>query len=101
VEFLSVSASWGQQMIYENLTKALLQRTAVGAVANVALNYMRIPRFGGVGSAIATLIAQALAAYVIDSFSSRTRHIFWMKTCALLQLWLPDRSWWCREEVVV
>ncbi len=88
-----------QHMIYEGLAKVLLQRTAVGAVANVGLNYLLIPRFGGVGSAIATLIAHALAAYAMDFFSSQTRHIFWMKTRACLQLWLFDNSWWRHEEV--
>lgn len=97
--FVVLGVIGGQQMIYENLTKVLLQRTAVGAVANIGLNYLLIPRFGGVGSAIATLVAYGLAGYAMDFFSSQTRHIFWMKTRACLQLWLFDNSLWRREEV--
>jgi O-antigen/teichoic acid export membrane protein len=97
--FVFLGVVGAQQMIYESMAKMQLQRSAVGAVVNVGLNFLLIPRFGGLGSAIATLIAQGLAAYVMDFFSSRTRHIFWMKTRAYLQLWLFDNSWWRREEV--
>jgi PST family polysaccharide transporter len=58
-----------------------------GALCNVGLNYLLIPRFGGIGSACATLITQMLSSYLLDAFDRRTRHIFWMKTRALTGAW--------------
>ena len=87
--FIGVVSS--MQLIQENLTKISLQRSIVGAVGNVVLNLLLIPRFGGVGSAVATLITQFLSAYLLDGFDKRTRHIFRMKTRALTAAWLFTR----------
>ena len=84
--FLGVGA--GMQLIHEGLTKISLQRSIAGAMCNIALNYLLIPRFGGVGSAMATLTTQVVAAYLMDAVNRDTRHIFRMKTRALTGLWL-------------
>lgn len=84
--FLGVAA--GMQLVHEGLTKISLQRSVVGAVGNLALNYLLVPRFGGVGSALATLITQATVSYLLDGMNRSTRHIFWMKTRALSGVWL-------------
>lgn len=77
----------GQQLIQEGLSVSLMQRALLGAVLNVLLNFWWIPRWGGVGSAMATLVAQSFASYLADAFDSRTRHIFKMKTRAYLLFW--------------
>ncbi len=64
----------------------------MGAIANVGLNLLLIPRFGGMGSAVATLIAQILSAYLLDILNSSTRHIFRMKTRALFGFWIFARG---------
>ena len=43
-----------------NKQKDMLGYLALGAIANIAFNVLLIPRFGIVGSAIATLIAQLI-----------------------------------------
>jgi polysaccharide transporter, PST family len=58
----------------------------------VVLNFLWIPRWGGMGSAMATLVAQSFAAYFGDAFDSRTRHIFRMKSKALLRFWMLPRQ---------
>lgn len=90
--FVFIGVLGGQQLIHEKLVAVELRRALLGAVANLGLNLLLIPRFGGIGSAVATLVAQALASYVADAFSSRTRHLFRMKSYALSGLWL-----WRRE----
>jgi polysaccharide transporter, PST family len=90
--FVFVGCVSGVQLIHENMTKVSLHRSIAGAVANVVLNLMLIPRFGGIGSAYATLIAQMLASYLIDGFNRSTRHIFRMKTKALFGFWLFEKS---------
>ena len=86
--FVSVGCVGSQQYVHERITTSSLSRTAIGAVANVVLNLLWIPRWGGMGSAMATLVAQSLASYFADGFSTRTRHIFKMKTRAFFHFWL-------------
>lgn len=75
-----LSSSW---LVLERRTGHALRRTLVGAVLNVMLNLFSIPRFGVAGAAIATLIAQVTATYLVDAFHPQTRALFHMKTRAL------------------
>ena len=86
--FVFVGSVSGIQFVQEKLTVSAMQRTFLGAIINVALNLLWIPRWGGIGSAVATLVAQSLATYFADAFSTNTRHIFRMKTRALLHFWM-------------
>ncbi len=90
--FVFIGVVSGMQLVQENLTQVSLQRSIVGALCNVGLNYLFIPRFGGVGSAVATLITQMISSYALDGLDKRTRHIFWMKTRALTGASLFTRS---------
>ena len=90
--FVFIGVVGGMQLIHENLTRFALQRSIVGAVCNVALNFMLIPRFGAVGSALATLFTQVIASYLMDAANRETRHIFAMKSRALFSLWPSARS---------
>lgn len=81
--FVFLGVTSGMQLVHENLTKISLQRSILGAFANVALNYLLIPHFGGIGSAVATLLTQAATSYLLDATNKSTRHIFAMKTRAL------------------
>jgi PST family polysaccharide transporter len=56
-----------------------LQRTVLGAIANVVLNIWLIPTYGAVGAAIATVISYAIAAFFADFLQKETRKIFLMK----------------------
>jgi len=51
-----------------------------GAVINVLGNLLTIPRFGVLGAAGATLLAQLSSAYLFDLFHPATRRVFWMKS---------------------
>ena len=86
--FVFIGVTSGMQLVHENLTKISLQRSILGAITNVVLNFLLIPRFGGIGSAVATLITQAAASYLLDACNKSTRPIFWMKTRAIFGLWL-------------
>jgi O-antigen/teichoic acid export membrane protein len=75
--FLGVaSESW---LISENLQRISFYRAFLGAGINVILNFVLIPIYGLIGAAIATVIAQAMAAFVFDSLSKKTRIVFFMK----------------------
>jgi PST family polysaccharide transporter len=59
-------------------------RTALGAITNVALNFMFIPRFGAIGAAVATLIAFAGSGFLFNLIHPASRPIFFMQARALI-----------------
>ena len=62
-------------------------RTALGAITNVALNLVLIPKFGPIGSAVATLIAFAGSGFLFNLIHPASRPIFLCKAalCFLRQ----------------
>lgn len=61
--FLGVASS--QQLITENFNKITFIRTGFGAVVNILLNLVLIPRMGMMGAAVATLVAYASATFFV------------------------------------
>lgn len=76
--FVFIGFASNQQLIVENLMKISFYRTIFGVVANVVLNLCLIPSWGILGSAVATLIAQAFSSWLSNLFFRETRAIFWM-----------------------
>lgn len=70
----------------ENITRLSLYSTSLGALVNIILNLILIPRFGAVGAAYATLLALVIGSYAINFLGRQTRHIFRMQTSAILLL---------------
>lgn len=68
----------------ENITRFSLYSTTVGAVINILLNLVLIPRYGAIGAAYATLAALFVCSYLINLVSSRTRPVFFLQGSALL-----------------
>lgn len=64
--FLGVGST--QFLIAENLPHISLYRTLAGLVTNVALNLLLIPRFAGIGAAIATLTSYFVATFSLAFF---------------------------------
>jgi PST family polysaccharide transporter len=89
--FVAVGCIGGQQYVHEKVTISSLQRAAWGAVVNIVLNILWIPRWGGMGSAMATLVSYSISSYFGDALDRRTRSIFFMKTRAYLQFWTLPR----------
>jgi PST family polysaccharide transporter len=78
--------------IVENLTKRALARTLGGALVNIALNLILIPRIGGLGAAYASLAAQLSSNLLMNFFDRRTRPLFWilMRSFNLFTGWSPN-----------
>jgi len=87
--FLGVASS--NFFIIENLQIKSFTRTAIGAVLNIVLNLILIPRYFAIGAAISTLISQFCSAYLFDLLSRKTRILFAMKTRALFAVNLINR----------
>lgn len=84
--FVSLGVAREAWIVSEGLMPFSLAATSVGAVSNVALNLLLIPRYGGMGAAVATLVAQWLAVSLSTLFRHETRQIFRMQAKAVL-LW--------------
>ena len=82
--FLYVSIMQSGFEITEGLTWFTAARTGAGAALNIVLNFALIPRYGGSGSAMATLVSLACSGFLFNIVHPRTRFIFWMQLRAFL-----------------
>lgn len=82
--FVFLGVASGRWFVSENLQKYTFYRTVSGAIINIVLNLSLIPKYGVQGAAVATLISQGMATYLFDFFNLKTKHVFYMKTKALL-----------------
>ena len=76
----------------ENQLKLGFYRTVGGAVSNVLMNLVLIPRYGPMGAAIATVVSYAVSSVFGNAFSPITRPIFIMQMRSFLLLGLRSRS---------
>jgi len=63
--FVFLGAASGQYLIAEDLNKLTFVRTTFGAIVNIVLNLILIPKMGMMGAAIATLIAYACSTFFL------------------------------------
>lgn len=82
--FVFVGVGSTNFFIIENLQIKTFTRTALGAIANIILNLLLIPKYFALGAAVATLISQFLSSYVFDLLSRKTYVLFKMKTRSML-----------------
>ncbi|MBB5636671.1 O-antigen/teichoic acid export membrane protein [Pedobacter cryoconitis] len=70
--FVFLGSASSQYLLAEGYTMISFQRTAMGAIVNILLNFWLIPKYGGIGASIATLIACVVSAFYL-LFISKTR----------------------------
>ena len=63
--FVFLGVATGKYLIVENYTKISFLRTFVGAIINIVLNIILIPKLGINGAAIATVFSQFIVAFSI------------------------------------
>ena len=88
--FVFQGVARSQTWVLEDWNRFTLVTTVAGAAANVALNFLWIPRHGAIGAAAATLVSYALAAWAMSFMFTQTRRIAWIQTKSLL---LPLFAW--------
>ena len=81
--FIFFSIATGVWFVFEGQQNSYLIRALTGALINVALLLVLIPRYGGHGAAWAALAAYAYVAVVGNYLHARTRPVFWMVARAL------------------
>jgi PST family polysaccharide transporter len=88
--FVFLGVARGQWLVAERLQRFYFIVTLAGALINIGLNFLLIPRWGGLGAAIATVISQALAAWLSSFCIAATRETAWMQTRAIF---VPMLGW--------
>ena len=71
--FVFLGVASGKWFMAENLQIFSTINTTIGAVVNIGLNYILIPKIGIEGAAWATLISYFIAAYLCLAFWKKTR----------------------------
>lgn len=89
--FVSLGVARETWLTTEGLMKFTAATTAVGALVNVVLNLLLIERYGGLGAALATVVAQFIASYGAGAFYPQTRKIFLHQTKAITLFGLTGR----------
>ncbi len=84
--FLFVAIMQTGYDITERLTWLTATRTAGGALVNIVLNYLLIPRYGALGSAVATVFSLSCSGFFFNFLHPGTRPIFWMQLRGFLLL---------------
>jgi O-antigen/teichoic acid export membrane protein len=82
--FIFMRAAFSKWILIENVLMFSLITQGLGALVNILLNLIFIPKYGGMGAAYATLISYATASYIALVFYSKTRTVFLMMTNAIV-----------------
>jgi PST family polysaccharide transporter len=88
--FVFLGVARGQWLVNEKMVRFYLVTTIIGAIANVTLNLVLIPRSGPLGAAWATVVSYALSVWLSSLIYPPARAIGKMQTRALL---LPLLGW--------
>ncbi|MDX1416598.1 MAG: flippase [Candidatus Promineifilaceae bacterium] len=81
--FVSIGVARSRWLIAENLVRFSLMATVLGAIVNIAVNYLLIPRYAGLGAAWASVIAYGVSGYLSSLLSLKTRIAFKQSSLAL------------------
>ena len=82
--FIFMRAAFSRWILIEGALMFSLVTQGLGALANVGLNALLIPHYGGEGAAMATLISYAVASYAALLVHSKTRPVFLMMTKSMV-----------------
>ncbi len=101
--FIFMRAALSKWILTENLLEFSLITQASGAIFNVALNLLLIPRYQSTGAAAATLISYGIASYFSLMIYKKSRSVFFMITKSFfaplrLTLNLAKDYWWEKQK---
>ncbi|MBH8573006.1 flippase [Nostocaceae cyanobacterium CENA369] len=85
--FVFMGLATSPWFIAEGLNHVSLGKTLTGAILNIILNLLLIPKYAGLGAAIATIISQAAAAFICNAFDTRTQKLFQIQMQSLLRFY--------------
>ncbi len=89
--FVFLGVAGGRWFLAENLQNLLIYRTISGAIINIGLNIILIPKYGIHGAAWATLISQAVANIFSNAIGKRSRPLFYMQVESIFGFLKPQK----------
>jgi O-antigen/teichoic acid export membrane protein len=85
--FVFLGSASSQYLLAEGYTMISFQRTALGAVVNILLNFWLIPLYGGIGASVATLIACMVSTfYLLFTGKTRQQGVLMLKSLFLITI---------------
>ena len=90
--FVFLGLAYQKYLIAVNFEKKAFYRASLGAVVNIILNLILIPKFNIIGAAYATFIGQMVANYLYDFFDNDVRKQFFIKSEAFFPIYLFQRK---------
>jgi len=84
--FVFIGISSGRWLLTENLQSISMVNTFIGAVTNILLNLVFIPKFGIIGAAWASVISYAVSGYLCFALWPKTRTNFVLMTKSFMRL---------------
>ncbi|HDT3646476.1 TPA: flippase [Klebsiella pneumoniae subsp. pneumoniae] len=90
--FVFMRAVLSKWLVIENMLPFSLVTHISGAIVNIILNLILIPKMGGIGSAIATVISYSISSYFSLFIFKRTRVMGWIMTKAIITCFLIFRG---------
>lgn len=94
IPFMFLRAALNRWIVITRLSGINVVIQAIGAVLNIGLGFLLIPRFGAEGAAVATVVSYGFATYGALMFSSQTRPLFVAMSKSLLQPWAALYRLW-------
>jgi len=85
--FLFLGVARGQHLLNELMTQFPLWFSATGLSINLAACALLIPRFGPMGAALATVLSQLTAAFLLSFVHPKTRAVGRQQLLAILTPW--------------
>ncbi len=82
--FVFLGIASGPWFIIENLQNYSFYKTFSGAIINILLNSVLIPKYSILGAAWATIISQFLVSVLFNLFNERTKVIFYVQIKSFL-----------------
>jgi O-antigen/teichoic acid export membrane protein len=89
--FVFLGVAGGRWFLAENLQNVLIYRTISGAIINIGLNIILIPKYGTHGAAWATLISQAVANIFSNAIGKKSRPLFYMQVESIFGFLKPQK----------
>jgi len=84
--FVFLGVASGKWLLTENYTRIAFYRTFIGAIVNVVLNIILIPKYGINGAASATLISYFVATFSMGFIAKTRRQVVLMLKSFLLPI---------------
>lgn len=82
--FIFFGYASGIWFVAEELTHIAFIRQLIGAIINVLLNLFLIPRYSGVGAAIATIISYSFSSFLANAAHPLTKKLFMVQLKSLM-----------------